>query len=156
MIKLYNNSKIKDEVIKPILKDAYKALRLKGDIIVLVTKGKNGGGHWGAGNLFRDTRFNNGFKWVSSSLGKITINPFLVLWNRDPLHNAGHIYETIQHEFKHAFDWYMTNMRFDSKKVPYINRNYEINARCYVRFDAKKDEELLLNLAIEIERINCK
>lgn len=148
-IKLYNNSKIKDEVLLPIIKFAMKTLNLKGSVIVLIKKGFRGGGTFCRGANFKDMRFGH-YKWISSDFGKIVINPDLI--RRDSIRSAELMYETIMHEFKHAFDWKNKTVSFDHS-LPYSKRPCEISARFFAKYEVKQDEEMILNLAIEIERI---
>lgn len=150
MIKFYNNSSINDKPLLAIIKAGMKQLDLKGDIIFLIKNGRIGGGYYWRGNLFRDRRFNNRYQWVSANLGKIEINPHL---GRDFIQSATYMYEAILHELKHARDIKVDRMVCDSHKVQYRKRNHEISARFFAKYTAKYDDELLLNLAIEIERI---
>jgi hypothetical protein len=152
MIKLYNNSKLSNEVILPILKQAYKLAEIKGKIVVVITKGVVGKGiFYNTKNLqfkpyFKSNRF------IKSNAGFIVIHP-----NRcfsDAIDCAQRTCEIILHEFKHASD-YINKIPF-ARNLSYRKRSHEIRARFFANYEVKIDEELLLNLAVEIERLRNK
>jgi len=154
MIKLYNNSKLPSILFTKMIKHAMKQLNLEGDVIVLVTKGRQGGGMFYGGHVFKDGRFGHR-NWVPSKLGKIIINPWTT---SDPLQCAKHIYECVMHEFKHSFDWVNKTVAFvykdnNGKKLIYSKRPQEISARFFEKYQAKYDDGILLDLAIAIAEI---
>lgn len=154
MIKLYNNSKLSSSILLPIFKKVMKDLTIpytQKDIIIIISAGRNGGGTYWKGDLFKDKTAFKHSQWVSATLGKVRINP--LLWPDDPLYCAEHMYRTVLHEMKHCFDAKVAKMKFDSRKVQYRKRVQEVSARFYEKYEAKLDDNLLLNLAIEIERI---
>ena len=155
MIKLYNNSKIPDSVWIPIIKEAKQKAQVKGYIIVLITSGKRGGGLFNGSSSCKDRRFKNNYRWVSTDAGKVTITPLLT-WYHDPIGAAQWTAKTILHELKHAFDFQNHNSLssyIDNKKLQHDSRPCEIRANYFAKYEAKISENLIFDLAVEIERL---
>lgn len=150
MIKLYNYSKLSDTTILPILKQAFKLADLKGKLVVVVTKGYAGGGKFYDCKNLKYKPYFNSERFIKSDAGFVIINP-LLRKDIDSMERAEHICETILHEFKHSSD-YINGVPFTNTEK-YSKRPHEIRARFFSKYEASIEDDLILNLAIEIEKL---
>jgi len=148
MIKLYNSSKLSDNVILPILKQAYELAEIKGKIVVIITRGKTGHGSFYSRKNLKYKPFFKSNRFIKSDAGFVIVHPSRKSF--DTISCAQRTCEIILHEFKHASD-YINGIPF-TYDAPYKKRPHEVRARFFANYEAKIDEELILNLAIEIEK----
>jgi hypothetical protein len=153
MIKIYNYSKISDEVWLPILKEAFRLAKLKGKLVVIITKGKIGGGTFYRPPNFFSKKLFKSKRFIKSELGFVVINPCLAA--KDALQNAESNCITILHEFKHA-SGHLYKMPFDSHKVKYSNRCHEKRARWFSKYEVKICIENMWKLAVAIDKLMPK
>lgn len=162
MIKLYNNSPLSDDVILPLLKLGFKISKIKGTIAVRIPNGKRGGGV--AFDCNR-VRWGKSKRWVNVD-GAIEVSPY---FSFDYFRSANEFWETMLHEFKHVYDHqnrkkeylpFSTDNGFDpvkrkwKRRPPHDERPEELRAFRFTKENKNKiDDELLLNLAIEFERV---
>ncbi len=72
----------------------------------------------------------------------------------DPLERAERICKTILHEFRHIFQFQSNTFGKYNEKLHWVNRPQERDAEFFAKYEAKIEEELILNLAIELERLS--
>jgi len=93
----------------------------------------------------------NSNKLINTKGGYAVIRPWLRK-NIDSLQAAEHNCETILHELKHVSDFQNNEVFKDYNKM-HDDRPHEKRANFFARYIAKIPDELILNLAIEIENI---
>ena len=163
MIKLYNNSKIPDNLILPVLQYAFRKTRCHGDVVVKVTRG---GIHtrskaerafsvarWFLSRRSRTKADKLRTGWVKTNGGYVILQPLLDT-HLDPILMATSIMDTAIHEFVHIKD-FQTGKRFAEYNRNWRNRPHEMRAmmgtRDIVNDPDMKYQDLVLNLGVWLE-----
>lgn len=177
-IKLYNKTKYDPKSLKKIMEVAYTRLKIRGCVVVKLTRGGTWLAHgvadhgypymWGLSTKplkTKEERYkmekDSGYGWVTISLPQEVGRG-----GKTEIDHAEWIYDLIFHELAHIKD-YRTGHREDDtprrngRRVAWKARPIEIRAE-NLSYDAQqkvskaRKEELVFNLALEIERTTKK
>lgn len=154
-MKLYNNSKLDTAIILKVLKEIQRLSKVKGDPVVIITNGKRGGGIAYDNISMRCKRWFKHNKWVGGD-GFVKINPLLresKYHKYDPLVFSEYFCEVALHEFRHLYQFQQRIFGFYNTGIAHCKRPQEIDAHFFSRYEVKVNDDVVLELALNIEKI---